>query len=67
MCVQWYTTVSHLHHLMYLCIHIFNHNVNLTACVYNISLNFRFHLHITKHKNYCLSVIFLTPSVHTHQ
>lgn len=55
MCAQWCTTVAHLHHLMYLCMHIFNANVTITVCIYKASLNVRFHLHRTKHKNDYLS------------
>lgn len=67
MYAQWVTRVAHLHHLMYLCIHIFNANVSITVCIYKASLKVRFHLHRAKHKNDCLSVIFLSPSVQTYQ
>lgn len=67
MCAQWGTTVPHLDNLVYLCIHIFSANVNITVCIYKVSLNVRFHLHRTKHNNDCVSVMFLSPSVHTYQ
>lgn len=67
MCAQWCTTVPHLQHLMHLCLHIFSANVSITVCIYKASLNARFHLHRTKHKNDCLSVIFLSPSLQTYQ